>query len=94
MVEVARALNRMTGVQTLYLLQRRGGGPQKGLQFQARRENIGGTISLRRNNGQLPRQVVLIDDIFTSGATADECTRVLRGGGVGKVHVLTLAAEL
>lgn len=36
-------------------------------------------------------EVLLIDDIFTTGATARECARVLRRAGVGKVWVATLA---
>ena len=95
MVEVAKALRRAAGLQILPVLKRRSRGPQqKGLHFQDRIDNIRGTISLRRNVGRLPERIVLIDDIFTSGATADECTRVLKQGGVREVHVLTLAAEL
>lgn len=37
------------------------------------------------------RRVVLVDDVFTTGATVDECTRVLLGSGAAAVDVLTLA---
>jgi predicted amidophosphoribosyltransferase len=77
-------------------LIRRGSKPQKGLHFQERLENIRGTIRLREVGKRLeglPERVVLLDDIFTSGATADECTRVLRLAGVREVYVLTLAME-
>jgi predicted amidophosphoribosyltransferase len=36
---------------------------------------------------------VLIDDIFTTGATASECARVLRAAGARRVAVLTLAMD-
>jgi ComF family protein len=94
MPEVARALHRTGGVEILPLLKRRGGGPQKGLHYQDRRDNIRGTIRLRRRVGVLPERVVLIDDIFTSGATADECSHVLQLAGVREVYVLTLAVEV
>ena len=97
MPEVARALRRAGGAKALYLLSRGRGGPQKGLHYRERLENIHGTIHLRRsggNSGNIPERVVLLDDIFTSGATADECTRVLRLAGVREVHVLTLAIEV
>ncbi len=97
MNEVARALHRSTGTQILTLLKRRRGGPQKGLHYRERLQNIRGTIRLRasrRTSRGLPERVVLLDDIFTSGATADECTRVLQLAGVQEVHVLTLAMEL
>jgi len=37
------------------------------------------------------KRVVLIDDVYTSGATANECARVLKKSGAGAVEVLTLA---
>jgi phosphoribosylpyrophosphate synthetase len=37
------------------------------------------------------REVLLIDDIYTSGATARECARVLKRAGATKVWVATLA---
>ena len=97
MPEVARALHRDLGMRTMYLLGRRSGEPQKGLHYRERIENIRGTIQLNRSGGKsgnVPQRVVLLDDIFTSGATADECTRVLRRAGVQEVNVLTLAIEV
>lgn len=38
------------------------------------------------------KSVLLIDDIFTTGATADECSRVLRKAGADTVYLLTLAS--
>ena len=37
------------------------------------------------------RRVLLVDDIYTSGATADACTRILKKHGIEKVYVLTMA---
>jgi len=97
MLEVTRALRPTAGTTTLELLSRRGGGPQKGLHYKERMENIRGTIRLRRSGPatiDLPERVVLLDDIFTSGATADECAWVLQAAGVREVCVLTLAIEV
>jgi predicted amidophosphoribosyltransferase len=97
MFEVARALKRDGSREILTPLVRSRGGPQKGLHYRERLENIRGTIRLRRSSGSaggLPERVVLLDDIFTTGATADECSRVLQQGGVREVYVLTLAVEL
>lgn len=38
------------------------------------------------------RRVLLIDDIYTTGATADACSQVLLGGGASEVYVLTWAS--
>jgi predicted amidophosphoribosyltransferase len=94
MLEVARVLKRDAGIPAFPQLVRRSGGAQKGLKYQARLENIRGTVELRKEARQLPHRVVLIDDIFTSGATADECAGVLRRSGVKKVFVLTLAVDV
>jgi ComF family protein len=97
MREVAGALHRSGVCRILDPLRRRSGGPQKGLHYRERLENIRGMIQLRKSStrhGNLPGRVVLLDDIFTSGATAEECTRVLQQGGVREVHVLTLSIEL
>ncbi len=96
MLEVVRALRRSRGTEILTPLRRTSGAPQKGLHYRERMENIRGTIQLNRAGrcGGLRRPVVLLDDIFTSGATADECTRILRLAGVREVFVLTLAMEL
>lgn len=37
------------------------------------------------------KKIILIDDVFTTGATVSECTKALLGAGAHEVHVLTLA---
>ena len=37
------------------------------------------------------KTIVLVDDVFTTGATVNECTKALLKAGAAKVHVLTLA---
>ena len=97
MFEVARSLGRIADVPVLSALKRIRSGPQKGLGYEERLNNIRGTIRLSRayrKQGGLCRGVVLLDDIFTSGATADECARMLHLAGVREVRVLSLAMEV
>lgn len=56
-----------------------------------RRRNVTGVFSLRRPHAVTGRHVLLIDDIFTTGATVSECARILLAGGATTVGVLTVA---
>jgi predicted amidophosphoribosyltransferase len=38
------------------------------------------------------KNVLLIDDIYTTGSTVNQCARALKEGGVGRVYVFTLAS--
>ena len=64
---------------------------QVGLGNQLRRENVSGAFSLEGNINCRGKNVVLVDDVFTSGATMGECCRVLKGAGAGSVWALAVA---
>ncbi len=57
----------------------------------ARARNVRGAFALRRGRDVAGRRVVVIDDVLTTGATAEECARVLRRAGAASVGVLVLA---
>jgi ComF family protein len=56
-----------------------------------RRRNLAGAFAVDSERLRVGREVILIDDIYTTGATARECAKVLRRAGVAKVWVATLA---
>lgn len=62
--------------------------PQQGLNVQLRRNNMKGAFALR---GPLAgERILLIDDVLTTGATANECSRILLEGGASEVAVAVL----
>lgn len=66
---------------------------QVGLQGEQRRANVRDAFGLhpRRKAEVARRRVLLVDDVLTTGATADECARVLRSAGAAAVDVITVA---
>jgi len=61
---------------------------QRGLSRTERRRNVAGIFAAE---GKVPRAVVLVDDVFTSGATANAAASALRKAGARRVDVVTFA---
>lgn len=64
---------------------------QKTLSKDERVKNIEGAFSIKNYNEFLSKDVILIDDVITTGATINECIKILRKSGVKKITVLTIA---
>ncbi|RKI86941.1 hypothetical protein D7V94_22070 [Parablautia intestinalis] len=64
---------------------------QKRLSASERQKNIGGAF--RCGPGLEGKNIVMIDDVITTGATIQECIRELRAGGVNQVIVLVLGVN-
>jgi predicted amidophosphoribosyltransferase len=92
---VARVLERRHGIMVRRLLRRDGSVQQKSLDYDRRKANLKGKLSLLQpgRGPRVPREVVLFDDVFTTGATLDACARVLREAGCTLVKALTLVME-
>jgi ComF family protein len=73
------------------LVRRRRTAPQGQMGRDARGRNIRGAIAVRDPLQVRERRILLVDDVLTTGATLNECTRVLLKAGAAAVDVLTLA---
>ena len=62
--------------------------PQRGLPLVTRRRNVRGVFQA---TGSAPRSLVLVDDVYTSGATASAAASALRKAGARRVEVVTFA---
>lgn len=88
--EIAAALAHKTGLRVSSCLARRGGGRQVG---KRRAERIGHP-PLIQASGEVPRSVLLIDDVLTTGATLSACARALRSAGAIRVSAITFTRRM
>ena len=90
--EIARSIAIETGLPVTRLLKRaRRTETQTRLSRKQRMENLRGAFTLRESFPETPPPgYLLVDDVFTTGSTVDECAKVLRKAGAGRIAVLTV----
>ena len=89
---LAVMLAQRTGTPLLRALTRiRYTTTQTRLDRHERMENLRNAFRVRQTSAVQNRHLVLVDDVFTTGSTVDECARVLRAAGAASVRVVTVA---
>jgi ComF family protein len=81
-------------VNTSVLARHRATASQTELTPPQRRENVRGAFRVARPADIAGRDVLLVDDVFTTGTTVSECARALRRAGAQRVFVATVARVL
>lgn len=91
MLAAALARPARLGVAARALRRCRPTAPQVGLDEAERRRNVAGAFAVRERTAVADKRVLLVDDVMTTGATVDECAKMLRGAGAVAVDVAVLA---
>lgn len=89
---LAEGIGRRLSTDALY--RRRSTTTQSRLSAEARRDNVHGAFVVRRPTSIAGLRMLLVDDVLTSGATADEASRVLLQAGAMNVKVACVAVGI
>ena len=89
---LAKLLSKRTGKPVWKALKRiRYTTTQTKLDRDERMENLRNAFRVRHAEAVQSRHLILVDDVFTTGSTVEECARVLRSAGAASVRVVTVA---
>jgi len=90
--ELARLASKVTGIPFCNALERRRyTTSQTRFDREERMENLRNAFGIRKNTPVRGKQLILIDDVLTTGSTLEECARTLRAAGAGSIRALTVA---
>lgn len=91
---LARALSKLTGIEFCHALERIGGVQQKELTLAARAKNARESYRLRADAEIKGKQMILVDDVVTTGAGMAVGARLCRKAGALAVYCLSVASDI
>ena len=75
------------------LIKTKDNKPQSEMKQDTRKSNVSGVYKVINKERINNKKVLIVDDIFTTGSTADECARVLKDNNAESIGVFTLAKD-
>lgn len=91
---LAKSLSKRTGIPVIFgALEKAKDTPvQKGLTRDERKKNVKGVFKVLKAKEIKGKSVLILDDVLTTGATADEMCRVIKARGAAEVYFATIAS--
>ena len=92
---IAKEISKYTGLklETKCLLKTKDIIEQSKLKKEDRLNNIKGVYDIKNKEKLLNKKIILIDDVYTTGSTVNECCKMLKNATVDKICVLTIAKD-
>ncbi|MDD4531812.1 MAG: ComF family protein [Candidatus Pacebacteria bacterium] len=94
--EMAKIISRATGIPLLsdVLIKNKETAPQMELNKKERMENIKKCFEIKNQEKIKGKTILLLDDVYTTGSTMEECAKKLKQSGAAKVWGMTIAREV
>jgi len=93
--EMAKELSKVLKIPAVFdvLIKTKNTKPQMELSQREREKNLFDAFSAKNAEKIADRKVFLVDDVYTTGSTMEECARVLKKAGAKEIWGITLARE-
>ena len=91
--ELAKVISKKLNIpmNASVLIRKKETKPQSGLSFTQRKNNMKDAFELKNTFDIYHKNMLLIDDIYTTGATINSCSKLLKKKNANEVYFLTLS---
>ena len=89
--EISKTLN--IDINKRYLIKKRNTAAQSTLNKKERQQNPQGVYTLKYPNKIQSKKVLIVDDIYTTGSTVNECSKIISKANTKKIGILTIAKD-